>query len=110
MSELFITVLVFSDYLDIVKDPISSGDYRKEEDPVLFVSSKTNRGPLDDNWREEYTVANKVCIFCLFFMSICYSFNHHSPISRDQPSKVLRAKVSFFIHIWIIPSFAFFKT
>ncbi len=48
-----------ADYLDIVKDPISSGDYRKEEDPVLFVSSKTSRGPLDENWREEYTTANK---------------------------------------------------
>ena len=69
MPALFITVLVFSDYLDIVKDPISSGDYRKEEDPVLFASSKTNRGPLDDNWREEYTVANKVLyVTCLFFM------------------------------------------
>ncbi len=50
----------FSDYLDIVKDPISSGDYRKEEDPKLFQSEKTKRGPLDEAWREEYTVANKV--------------------------------------------------
>ena len=51
---------LFSDYLDIVKDPISSGDYRKEEDPKLFQSEKTKRGPLEETWREEYTVANKV--------------------------------------------------
>ncbi len=44
-----------SDYLDIVKDPISSGDYRKEEDPKLFVSKRSpDRGPLNDNWRQEY--------------------------------------------------------
>ena len=52
-----------------MKDPISSGDYRKEEDPVLFVSSKTNRGPLDEDWREEYTVANKV----LYILLVCFS-------------------------------------
>ena len=38
-----------------MRDPISSGDYRKEEDPKLFCSAKTNRGPLDENWRENYT-------------------------------------------------------
>ena len=44
----------FSDYLDIVKDNISAGDYRKEEDPTIFVSEKTGRGPLEENWREDY--------------------------------------------------------
>ncbi|CAH1800392.1 unnamed protein product [Owenia fusiformis] len=47
------------DFIDIVKDPISSGDFNKEEDPKTFVSDKTNRGPLLDNWREEYSIANK---------------------------------------------------
>ncbi|XP_061189651.1 protein retinal degeneration B-like isoform X2 [Saccostrea echinata] len=42
------------DYLDIVKDPISSGDYKKEEDPKIYKSQKTGRGPLTDNWRAEY--------------------------------------------------------
>lgn len=35
-----------------MKDPISTGDYRREEDPKLFVS-QTGRGPLDDDWREQ---------------------------------------------------------
>lgn len=51
--------MFISDYLDIVKDPISSGDYRKEEDPKLYKSSKTQRGPLLDNWWKEYTKASE---------------------------------------------------
>ena len=50
-------VFSFSDYLDIVKDPISSSDYRKEEDPKLYQSKTTKRGPLNDNWRQEYCQA-----------------------------------------------------
>ncbi|XP_060558830.1 protein retinal degeneration B-like isoform X3 [Ruditapes philippinarum] len=48
------------DFIDIVKDNISSGDYRREEDPKIFVSKATNRGPLNDNWREEYSQLSKV--------------------------------------------------
>ena len=45
---------MISDFIDIVKDPISSGDYRKEEDPKIFKSDKTSRGPLNDSWWEDY--------------------------------------------------------
>ena len=44
-----------SDLIDIVKDPISTGDYSKDEDPKLYISEKTGRGPLTDNWRAEYS-------------------------------------------------------
>ncbi|KAL5016500.1 hypothetical protein ScPMuIL_006089 [Solemya velum] len=47
------------DYLDIVKDPIPSNDYKREEDPKIFVSQKTGRGPLTESWREEYSKANR---------------------------------------------------
>lgn len=43
-----------SDVIDIVKDPVTS-DYKKEEDPKLYKSSKTGRGPLTESWKEEYT-------------------------------------------------------
>ncbi|XP_023930713.1 protein retinal degeneration B isoform X1 [Lingula anatina] len=46
------------DRIDIVKDPISSGDYRKEEDPKLF-KSKTGRGPLSDDWLQEHIDQSK---------------------------------------------------
>ncbi|XP_074640171.1 protein retinal degeneration B-like [Tubulanus polymorphus] len=42
------------DFLDIVLDPISSGDYRREEDPKIFFSDKTGRGPLTETWRLDY--------------------------------------------------------
>jgi len=41
--------------MDIVTDPISSGDYQREEDPRLFHSETTGRGPLSETWREDYT-------------------------------------------------------
>ncbi|NXD45165.1 PITM1 protein, partial [Copsychus sechellarum] len=40
------------DTIDIVCDPISPGEYKPEEDPKLYHSSKTGRGPLGDDWLE----------------------------------------------------------
>ncbi|KAK2180833.1 hypothetical protein NP493_423g01019 [Ridgeia piscesae] len=45
------------DRLDIVKDTISTGDYKSEEDPQLFKSKKTGRGPLVEDWLETYAKA-----------------------------------------------------
>ncbi|XP_006865543.1 PREDICTED: membrane-associated phosphatidylinositol transfer protein 2 [Chrysochloris asiatica] len=42
------------DFIDIVKDPVPPNEYKTEEDPKLFHSTKTQRGPLSDNWIEEY--------------------------------------------------------
>nr|XP_051684540.1 membrane-associated phosphatidylinositol transfer protein 2 isoform X2 [Oryctolagus cuniculus] len=42
------------DFIDIVKDPVPPNEYKVEEDPKLFQSAKTRRGPLSDNWIEEY--------------------------------------------------------
>ncbi|XP_043578844.1 protein retinal degeneration B isoform X2 [Bombus pyrosoma] len=41
------------DVIDIVKDQYT-GDYVKDEDPKLYVSQKTGRGPLTESWLEEY--------------------------------------------------------
>ncbi|XP_078277816.1 membrane-associated phosphatidylinositol transfer protein 2 isoform X4 [Rhinoraja longicauda] len=41
------------DPIDIVKDPIPPNEYKTEEDPKLYKSIKTGRGPLTDNWIEE---------------------------------------------------------
>lgn len=43
-----------TDFIDIVKDPVPPSEYKTEEDPKLFHSLKTQRGPLSDNWIEEY--------------------------------------------------------
>ncbi|XP_072371667.1 membrane-associated phosphatidylinositol transfer protein 2 isoform X4 [Scyliorhinus torazame] len=41
------------DPIDIVKDPIPPNEYKTEEDPKLYKSSKTGRGPLSDDWIDE---------------------------------------------------------
>ena len=35
--------------IDIANDPVNAADYKKDEDPTLFQSQKTGRGPLKDN-------------------------------------------------------------
>lgn len=41
------------DPIDIVKDVIAPHEYLAEEDPKLYKSVKTQRGPLNDDWIEE---------------------------------------------------------
>ncbi|XP_037367166.1 membrane-associated phosphatidylinositol transfer protein 2 isoform X1 [Talpa occidentalis] len=53
------------DLIDIVKDSVPPNEYRPEEDPKLFHSVKTQRGPLSDNWIEEYK--QQVCpLMCAY--------------------------------------------
>ena len=37
--------------IDIAFDEVDSRYYKKEEDPKLFVSKKTKRGPLEKDWK-----------------------------------------------------------
>ncbi|XP_031433045.1 membrane-associated phosphatidylinositol transfer protein 2 isoform X3 [Clupea harengus] len=41
------------DPIDIVKDPIAPHEYLAEEDPRLYTSEKTLRGPLMDDWIQQ---------------------------------------------------------
>ncbi|XP_031633989.1 protein retinal degeneration B isoform X3 [Contarinia nasturtii] len=42
------------DLIDIVKEQLYPNDYVESEDPKLYISSKTERGPLSENWLEDY--------------------------------------------------------
>ncbi|VDM78555.1 unnamed protein product, partial [Strongylus vulgaris] len=55
------------DVMDFVKDPIASHDYCPEEDPKLYRSQKTGRGPLPENWVEEFVKAGKP-VMCAYKM------------------------------------------
>ncbi|XP_068678065.1 protein retinal degeneration B-like [Montipora foliosa] len=44
------------DVIDPVKDTVSSSDYCEEEDPLLYQSKKTGRGPIKEDWLEHYRV------------------------------------------------------
>jgi len=48
------------DVIDIVEDQIAPSDYREDEDPRMFKSEKTGRGPLSDGWRKEYEHASNL--------------------------------------------------
>ncbi|XP_030754862.1 phosphatidylinositol transfer protein alpha isoform isoform X1 [Sitophilus oryzae] len=39
-------------YIDIANDPVSSADYKPDEDPRKFKSEKTGRGPLVGDWKD----------------------------------------------------------
>jgi Phosphatidylinositol transfer protein. len=49
-----------SEVIDVVKDQLYGGDYVREEDPSIYVSKTTGRGPLSENWISEYWNAVKV--------------------------------------------------
>ncbi|KAM9219772.1 membrane-associated phosphatidylinositol transfer protein 1 isoform 2-T2 [Dugong dugon] len=40
------------DTIDIVRDAVAPGEYKAEEDPRLYRSVKTGRGPLADDWAQ----------------------------------------------------------
>ncbi|XP_077510222.1 retinal degeneration B isoform X1 [Amblyomma americanum] len=42
------------DVIDVVRDQLTGSDYVREEDPKIYVSQKTSRGPLDDDWIQAY--------------------------------------------------------
>jgi hypothetical protein len=44
-----------------VKDQLYGADYVREEDPKVYVSQKTGRGPLSDTWLDDYWNECKVC-------------------------------------------------
>uniref|UniRef100_A0A3Q3BJX0 Phosphatidylinositol transfer protein membrane associated 2 n=1 Tax=Kryptolebias marmoratus TaxID=37003 RepID=A0A3Q3BJX0_KRYMA len=55
------------DPIDIVADPIPPHEYMAEEDPRLYKSVKTQRGPLQDDWIEEYNNnPGKTPIMCAY--------------------------------------------
>ncbi|XP_072096866.1 membrane-associated phosphatidylinositol transfer protein 2 isoform X6 [Mobula birostris] len=55
------------DPIDIVKDPIPPNEYKTEEDPKQYKSTKTGRGPLSDNWIEECkNRTGKMPIMCAY--------------------------------------------
>lgn len=39
--------------IDIANDPVSSSDYKPDEDPTKFHSVKTGRGPLVGKWQQQ---------------------------------------------------------
>ncbi|XP_029063388.1 membrane-associated phosphatidylinositol transfer protein 1 isoform X3 [Monodon monoceros] len=52
------------DTIDIVRDAVAPGEYKAEEDPRLYRSAKTGRGPLADDWAR--TAAQTGPLMCAY--------------------------------------------
>ncbi|PNI93423.1 PITPNM1 isoform 10 [Pan troglodytes] len=52
------------DTIDIVRDAVAPGEYKAEEDPRLYRSVKTGRGPLSDDWAR--TAAQTGPLMCAY--------------------------------------------
>ncbi|XP_037694004.1 membrane-associated phosphatidylinositol transfer protein 1 isoform X2 [Choloepus didactylus] len=52
------------DTIDIVRDAVAPGEYKAEEDPRLYHSVKTGRGPLADDWAR--TAAQTGPLMCAY--------------------------------------------
>ena len=53
-------IYLYPDVIDIVKDQLYGSDYVKEEDATLYVSEKTKRGPLTEDWIEQSWEQKKI--------------------------------------------------
>ena len=61
--DCFVSFL-FADLIDVVKDQLpTASDYVKEEDPCVYISRKTGRGPLSDSWIQDYWRECKVGLY-----------------------------------------------
>ena len=54
------------DLIDVVKD--QHQNFVEEEDPTVYVSEKTGRGPLQQDWVQDFSSACVVCTKCLLNM------------------------------------------
>ena len=51
--------------IDIVRDQLSGSDYKTEEDPRLYVSQRTGRGPLPEDWIQNPPNGTIMCAYKL---------------------------------------------
>ena len=54
------------DLIDPVKDYVPKSQYPEEEDPQLYQSKKTGRGPLKENWLEEFREGTHPPCMCAY--------------------------------------------
>lgn len=48
-------------HIDIANDPVTSADYKPDEDPTTFKSQKTGRGPLVGQWMDKVCMCAPIC-------------------------------------------------
>lgn len=78
-------MFLFPDLIDVVKDQLYGADYVREEDPKVYHSEKSGRGPLSENWLDEYwsevsstmSTHAECSIYCLEYLHVQLFFCFH---------------------------------
>ncbi|XP_041038138.1 membrane-associated phosphatidylinositol transfer protein 1-like [Carcharodon carcharias] len=76
------------DVIDIVRDPISQAEYKPQEDPRLYQSLKTARGPLPENWIEDRRGQNGTAVVMCAYKLCKVEFRYWG----------MQSKIEQFIH------------
>ncbi|KAB0400288.1 hypothetical protein E2I00_018298 [Balaenoptera physalus] len=79
------------DFIDIVKDPVPPNEYKTEEDPKLFYSTKTQRGPLSENWIEEYK-QQVFPIMCAYKLCKWYGLNMDNIRELEKEAQLMLSR------------------
>ena len=67
LNKYFFSKFPTQDIIDPIKDTFPQKDYKREEDPSIFVSTKTGRGPLREDWVQAYKDGtNKAPVMCAY--------------------------------------------
>ena len=66
--------------IDISNDQVATSDYKREEDPSLFKSKKTNRGPLVGNWIEKVSSTLKMGNIKFSFIALSFIVRRASDV------------------------------
>lgn len=71
------SLIACTDLIDIVKEQLYGHDYEESEDPSLYISTKTKRGPLSESWLDDYwnEVNNGSLVFVYFIYHFMSLFN-----------------------------------
>ena len=101
--------------MDFVKDQLPSGDYKKEEDPRLYKSQRTGRGPLTVDWLMQRAIqgaraAPVMCAYKLCAVEFKYwgmqskieKFIHDIGALKDVGNLYYICKKNFCYDDWII--------
>ncbi|XP_048582255.1 protein retinal degeneration B isoform X2 [Nematostella vectensis] len=76
------------DFIDPISEVVASGDYLAEEDPLIYQSKKTGRGPMKADWLEAYQTDNPPTPVMCAYKLIKVEFRYWG----------MQSKIEHFIH------------
>ena len=88
--------LFSTDVIDIVNNDLSGNDYKKGEDPSLYSSKKTGRGPLNSDWISNPPQGVIMCAYKLIKVGGGGSSRHECQCFKESFLELRKKAVSSF--------------